>query len=65
MLKEDFGDQKLKIELMNQVLDEKANKVYTDYHLEACIKKEALFDLKDQISKSVTKTQHTQVFDEL
>ena len=32
---------------MNQVLEEKASKVYTDYHLDACIKKEALFDLKD------------------
>jgi hypothetical protein len=50
---------------MNQALEEKATKVYTDYHLEAFIKKEALFDLKDQISKSVTKTDHTQVFDEL
>ncbi len=47
------------------MLEERATKAYTDYHLESCIKKEALFDLKIQISKSVTPSDLKNVNDQL
>lgn len=46
-------------------MEEKATKVYTDYHLESCIKKEAFFEIRNQISKSAAKSDLTQLNDQI
>jgi hypothetical protein len=54
---EELGEVRKRFELVGEQLEDKASKAYTDYHIEMCVRKEALFEIKEQLNMVAMKVE--------